>query len=98
MRPVPPDIYMDGCTMFPDRFGRVSHRPACDLHDSRCWRWRDPFRKILADIGWTYDVIATHWRNWPWQFVAVPAALVGFVGLMTAGWWFWKRRHRFGPR
>lgn len=94
---IDPD-YLDGCTLFPDRFGPVSHRHVCDAHDRRYWLWRDPWRKVWADCLWSAGIVRAHLTNTPWQPVALIAALIGWAGLMTAGWWFWKRRHRFGPR
>jgi len=92
---VAPDIYRDGCTMAPDRLGRVSHRHVCDRHDLDYWAHRTVLSKFVADARWAAGIIACHWRNTPWQPVALALAVFGWLALTTWGWWPWMRRHRF---
>lgn len=93
----PPDFYMDGCTMFPDTFGKVSHKEVCDRHDRDYWNDRTILGKLKADLMWAIRLTRVHLTagNFLWLPVIIPASLVGFVGLSIFGLYFWQRRHEY---
>lgn len=84
---------MDGCTWFFNSFGGRSHVEVCDQHDLDYWCQRTVVGKLKADVLWLFRLYRAHWTNSPWQPVVFVAGLIGYLGLMTGGWWFWKRRH-----
>lgn len=92
---LPPDAYLDGCTLAPDALGRVSHRDICDDHDRDYWNRRTLLDKVVADLRWAGRIVWRHRNNWPWQPVALALAVVGWVGITTIGGWMWKRRHKW---
>lgn len=91
----PPPGYLDGCTHFPDRFGKVEHRDICDDHDRACWAERRFLPACGYHARWAWRIMVRHARNWPWQLVAWPMAAAGFVALMTVGWLWWRGRPRW---
>lgn len=93
----PPEIYMDGCTMFPNAFGKVSHKEVCDRHDSDYWNDRTIGGKLAADLLWAMRLNKTHLKagNWLWMPIVFPASIVGFCGLTVFGLYFWRRRHEY---
>jgi hypothetical protein len=91
-----PEKYLDGCTCFPDKFGKVSHRHVCDMHDIDYWSKRTIPEKIVADIRWTIYLNKAHKQNTLfWRIIVFFASIVGFIGLSTFGWYFWNIRHRW---
>ncbi len=91
----PPDRYLDGCTLAPDRFGDVYHGDICTDHDLDYWRKRRFIDKWTADAVWAVRIVTRHRRNGAWVFAALGLAVIGWLALSTAGWWFWLRRHRW---
>lgn len=91
----PPSDYMDGCTLAPNRLGRVSHRDICDEHDRAYLTDRTLLKKTLADLRWAGRIIWRHRFNWFWQPVAVALAVAGFIVLTFVGGWLWKARPRW---
>lgn len=91
-----PEDYLDGCTMFPDKFGKVDHSIICLVHDVDYWYNRTVLGKIKADIDWLVGINRIHMINTlPWRSVVLLSSIVGFVGLSTFGWYFWSRRSRW---
>ena len=45
-----PEKYLDGCTYFPNKFGKVDHSIVCFAHDMDYWYKRTVLGKIKADI------------------------------------------------
>ena len=91
-----PEKYFDGCTYFPDSFGKVSHRHVCDIHDIDYWTERTILGKIAADIRWTLNLNKAHKQNTTfWRIIVFFASIVGFIGLSTFGLYFWARRYRW---
>lgn len=91
---IPPE-YLEGCTMAPNRLGKVSHRDICDDHDRDYWFRRTLLGKIAADARWAGRIVWRHRLNWPWQPVALLLAVIGWIGITTVGGVMWRRRHRF---
>lgn len=93
----PPILYLDGCTMFPNTFGKVSHKDVCDQHDRDYWNDRTLLRKFAADWRWFVSLNRTHLKNnHPiWMTVVFPCSVFGLVGLSVFGLYFWRRRHEF---
>lgn len=81
MRP-PPDSYLDGCTCFFDRFGKVSHVDVCNEHDGDWWYKRTALEKIGADWRFSVRLARRHLTNTPWQ----PVALLSAVGALALFW------------
>lgn len=95
----PPHEYMDGCTLFPDRLGKVSHVDVCHRHDWRYWNERTLIGKLKADLEWATSLNSAHRHNTiAWRLAALSLSIAGFAALSTAGLWFWARRHRFDRR
>jgi len=91
-----PDAYLDGCTFFPDSFGKISHKYVCTIHDMDYWFCRTFFSKVAADIRWTINLNKAHKKNtFFWRIVVLFASIVGFIGLSTVGLYFWKIRYRW---
>jgi hypothetical protein len=89
-----PKTYLDGCTFFPDKFGKISHKYVCDIHDIDYWLCRTLISKIMADIRWTIGLNKAHRKNtFFWRVVVLFASIVGFMALSTGGLYFWKIRH-----
>ena len=97
MKEQPPKKYMDGCTMFFNKLGSVSHRHICDQHDKDYWNYRTVPGKIVADNKWAGRLIKVHFKENTihWKIISIPVALIGWAGLMTGGWYFWWNRHKF---
>lgn len=91
----PPKEYLDGCTLFFNSFGGVSHREVCDQHDKDYWNNRTFFSKIAADIRWFFRIINKHRKEntWYWFIIAFVITFFGLIGLMTFGWIPWVTRH-----
>jgi hypothetical protein len=94
---MPPENYLDGCTYFPDHYGEISHKHICLLHDTDYWYDRTVLLKIWADLKWLFRIIKVHITEniWWWKILSIPVTLIGYLGLMTVGWYFWNRRHKF---
>ena len=91
-----PDAYLDGCTYFPDSFGKISHRYVCMIHDIEYWTNRTIIGKIFADVRWTISLNKAHKENTLfWRIIVFFASLVGLVGLSTFGLYFWKIRSKW---
>ena len=94
-----PIEYLDGCTYFPDSFGKVSHTHVCLIHDVDYWYGRTVLNKIAADIRWTLGLNRAHKQNTLfWRIVVFFASLIGFVGLSTFGWYFWSIRETWDTK
>lgn len=89
-----PPSYLDGCTLAPNRLGKVSHRDICDDHDRAYWLRRTLVDKIAADLRWAGRIIWRHRANFFWQPIALGLAVVGFIGITTLGGVMFKLRHR----
>lgn len=89
MRPPPPSPYMDGCTVGPKKFGNVFHDDICNSHDLDWWYDRRATQKTVADWRWSSGIVKRHFKNTPWQPLAVLYAVLGFSWLMTGGWLWW---------
>lgn len=87
-----PDDYIDGCTIGPQGFGKVSHKDICDEHDRLWWEKRNLHNKIRADWIWSIRIIKRHARNGWWVAPAILYSVGGFVFLNTAGWYWWARK------
>lgn len=91
-----PEKYLDGCTFFPDKFGKVDHSIICLVHDVDYWYSRTVLGKIKADIDWLVGINRIHMINTlRWRSVVLLSSIVGFIGLSTFGWYFWARRHKW---
>lgn len=92
-RSVPKD-YLDGCTLFPDRFGTVSHKHICIEHDIEYWLNRTLVGKVKADWDWMIGINRTHRKNklW-WKAFALASTTSGFIVLSTVGWIFWFNKN-----
>jgi hypothetical protein len=95
MKKIPVE-YLDGCTLFPDKFGDISHRHICIEHDINYWTKRTLLGKIIGDWQWLVGVNREHKNNtiW-WKIVALLFTMLGWVALSTFGWLFWFRRPRW---
>lgn len=95
-----PSDYLDGCTFFPDAFGKVSHKSVCTAHDAAYWHSDKFAQKLKADWLWFYRLNRTHiTQNNPfWWVVTVPASVIGLVGITTVGSIMWARKDRFKNR
>lgn len=93
----PPPGYLDGCTCFPDKFGKVSHRDACMAHDITYWRTNKFSIKIGADVVWAYHVNYIHrtQNTRLWAFFISIITYPALLALMTVGTIFWLRKDRF---
>lgn len=95
IKPIPSD-YLDGCTYFPDRFGKISHRHVCIEHDKRYWYYRTVPDKFVADFIWFRDINKAHKNNTLfWKIAAIISSVLGYVALSTFGWYFWRRRAKY---
>lgn len=91
-----PEKYLDGCTYFPNKFGKVDHSIVCFAHDMDYWYKRTVLGKIKADIDWLVGINRIHMINTlTWRSVVLLSSIVGFIGLSTFGWYFWSRRSRW---
>lgn len=91
-----PEDYLDGCTYFPDKFGKVDHSIICLGHDLDYWYNRTVLGKIKADIDWLVGINRIHMINTlPWRIVVLLSSIAGFVVLSTFGWYFWSRRSKW---
>ena len=87
-----PEGYVDGCTLGPQAFGKVNHADICNEHDRLWWEKRTLPRKFRADWMWSVRIVKRHARNGLWIFPAILYAVLGFIFLNTAGWYFWARK------
>jgi hypothetical protein len=87
-----PHGYQDGCTLGPQRFGRVDHSDICNEHDRAWWEHRNLHNKFRSDWIWSARIIRRHAGNGLWIFPAILFAVLGFVFLNTIGWWYWARK------
>lgn len=95
MKKIPED-YLDGCTYFPDKFGKVDHTIICLAHDVDYWYNRTFLEKIKADIEWFVGINRIHIINTlPWRVVAFFASFMGFLALSTFGIYFWLKRPKW---
>ena len=89
-----PRDYLDGCTLFPDKFGNISHRDVCIKHDIEYWTNRTAVSKFKADWKWFLEINNAHRINTTfYRIVVFLASIIGLVVLTTFGWVFWLRRH-----
>ena len=91
----PPKRFMDGCTLAPDRLGRVSHRDICDEHDLAYFQQRTLWAKTKADARWAVRILYRHRSNTPWQPVALGLAVIGWIAISTVGAFMWRRAQYF---
>lgn len=87
-----PDDYFDGCTIGPQKFGKVSHKDICTDHDVDWWLERTAWGKIRADWRWSTRLIRRHLPNRLWFIPAALYAALGFIGLNTLGWIWWANK------
>lgn len=91
-----PRDYLDGCTLFPDRFGQVSHKHICIQHDIDYWTKRTAIGKIVSDWWWLVGINTTHRSNLlQWKMVVLFSSVLGWLALSTFGWFFWFGRSRW---
>ena len=91
-----PREYLDGCTLFPDRFGKISHKHICIQHDIDYWTKRTAVAKFKSDWLWFVGINKTHAINTTrWRVAAFVSTIVGLIALTTVGWFFWKTRSRW---
>lgn len=87
-----PDGYRDGCTVGPQRFGKVWHDDICDKHDDDWWHNRTVIEAIGSNFKWAGGIIGRHGRNGWWIIPAALYAVAGLIFLNTAGWYWWARK------
>lgn len=91
-----PEAYLDGCTFFPDSFGRISHKHVCMIHDIDYWFDRTLIAKIQSDFRWLVNLNKAHVLNKIyWRILVFFASILGFLALSTFGLIFWKIRHQW---
>jgi hypothetical protein len=92
---VPVD-YLDGCTFFPDKFGKVSHKHVCIEHDIDYWTKRTVLDKIISDFKWLININKAHKSNTViWRPTILLLTSLAYIALSTFGWYFWLRRHKW---
>ena len=87
-----PDGYVDGCTLGPQRFGKVSHADICNQHDIDWWNCRTVLAAFDANCAWSFRIVRRHAGNGLWVLPAMVYAGLGFVFLNTVGWFWWRRK------
>lgn len=94
---LPPETYLDGCTLFPNSFGRVSHRAVCHQHDLDYWNDRTFVKKVKADFRWAYRLNKVHWKynSKAWAITVTLISPFALTGLLIGGSIMWNYRHRF---
>ena len=91
-----PIEYLDGCTLFPDKFGKVSHRHICTEHDIDYWVDRTALGKVAADWKWLINLNKAHKENkLHWRIIVFTVSIPAYITLSTVGWYFWKQRDKF---
>lgn len=91
-----PDKYLDGCTLFPDRFGKISHKHVCIKHDIDYWTKRTALNKLVSDWEWLVNLNKAHTKNTLyWRPVIFIVSVLAYFALSTAGWYFWLNRPKF---
>ena len=92
---VPVD-YLDGCTLFPDKFGKVSHKHVCIQHDIEYWTKRTALDKLISDFKWLINLNKAHKTNkLYWRIIVFIISIPAYIALNTAGWYFWLNRPKF---
>jgi hypothetical protein len=87
-----PEGYLDGCTIGPQKFGKVSHKDICIEHDIDWWSKRTVWEKIKSDWSWCVKIIKRHYNNGVWLIPAVLYGILGFIFLNTLGWFWWRNK------
>lgn len=91
-RSSPPEWYVDGCTFFPNKLGRISHKHICNEHDKNYWTRRLFVDKFVSDFQWFIGINKVHFKynRFYWFIVSVILTTLGYMVLSTFGWLFWK--------